>query len=218
MKKTYIHQYFFDNYLTSGRTYDNFIFTKCSIEFLNKAKKYLSQKQDDCNACIIELSRNDEISFEKTLDKCKSVYQQKILARDYICLLIMHKLIEKSSNTESLQDIKNHLEVLINGDFESAITLHANAPFPHEITDYIKENKHSEINFLLKDTENKIIQSAINNFISSRTPYSVKIFTNNERLPSYYDESGTLIENPHDYMLRDLDVFALENDLQELGK
>ena len=36
--------------------------------------------------------------------------------------------------------------------------------------------------------------------MSSRVPFSIKIFTNNEKIPSYTDSLGTLIECPHDYI------------------
>ena len=61
---------------------------------------------------------------------------------------------------------------------------------------------------ILKDTKNKYIQQAVNVFIASREPYSVKIFTNNDRLVTYYDLNGNLIESPHDFMRRAVDMFA----------
>ena len=70
-----------------------------------------------------------------------------------------------------------------------------------------KELGKIELSFILEDAENKYFQQAVNLFISSREPYSVKIFTNNDRLVTYYDLNGNIIECPHDFMRRDVSEF-----------
>ena len=199
-----LNPYFISYFLTCSQTYDNFVFTNCPIDLLRIAKEQLSIDNNDCNSCIVNISRNDEILLDNLFCKCTSSYQQKILARDYIDLLIMRELIKKTNDTSDLKQIELHINALMNGDLASAIEYHIEVPLPHDITNYIKENKKTEIDFFLHNTTNKIIQGAVNNFLSMRTPYPIKIFTNNERLPSYYDEACTPIECPHDYMTRNV--------------
>lgn len=210
MKREDLNPYFISYFLTCGQTYDNFVFTNCPVDFMRIAKAQLSIDNDDCNSCVVHISRNDEVLLDNLFCKCTSSYKQKILARDYIDLLIMRELVKKTEDIGDLKHIEQHINAIMNGDLASAIEYHIEAPLPHDITNFIKENKKTEIDFFLFNTDNKFIQSAINNFLSMRTPYSIKVFTNNERLPSYYNESGTPIECPHDYMTRN--VYDFIND------
>ena len=46
----------------------------------------------------------------------------------------------------------------------------------------------------LKKQKKKELQQAINNLIYSREPYSIKLFTNNEKLSSYCTQNGEFAE------------------------
>ena len=61
---------------------------------------------------------------------------------------------------------------------------------------------------MLEDVNNQYLQQAINLFLSAREPYSVKVFTNSERLATYYDLNGNIIQCPHDFMTRDVRPFV----------
>ena len=91
-------------------------------------------------------------------------------------------------------------------DIEKVKKYHSVAPMPFDITNFSREIQKIELNFILNNTQNVYIQEAINNFISSREPYSVKIFSSHS-LPSYRDQTKNLIECPHDYMSRNISDF-----------
>ena len=96
--------------------------------------------------------------------------------------------------------LKEQVKAFDEGQLWRVKQLHAYAPFIHEMSDAYYNHGKFEVNFFLEDTENVLIQRAINNFLSSRTPFSVKVFTNLEKLPTYVDEGGCFIETPHDYL------------------
>ena len=210
MKISDINPYFIDAFLTCGQTYDNFVFTNCPVDFMRIAEAQLSIDNDDCNSCVVHISRKDEVLLDKLFYKCTSSYQLRAFARDYIDLLVMRELVKKIEDIGDLKHIEQHINALRNGDIDSAIDYHIEAPLPNHIIFLINAIRKTEIDFFLFNTDNTIIQSAINNFLSMRTPYSIKVFTNNERLPSYYDEAGTPIECPHDFI--NLNVYDFIND------
>lgn len=213
MKISDISPYFIDAFLTCGQTYDNFVFTNCPVDFMRIAEAQLSIDNDDCNSCVVHISSSDEAHLDKLFYKCRSSYQLLTLARDYIDLLIMRELVKKTEDIGDLKQIEQHINAFRNGDIDSAIDYHFEAPLPQHIIYLIQAFKKTEIDFFLYNTENKILQSAINNFLSMRTPYSIKVFTNKERLPSYYAESGTPIECPHDFI--NLNVYDFINDKEK---
>jgi hypothetical protein len=57
--------------------------------------------------------------------------------------------------------------------------------------------------------QNEIFQQTINSIIFSRTPYSVKIFSDQKTLSTYAEPNGELIESLHDYLV------ASEKDMCE---
>jgi len=84
----------------------------------------------------------------------------------------------------------------------------------YDITTYARKNKF-ELNIFIEEAD-KYLQQAINNFISAREPYSVKLFLKNDKLSTYYDPIGSIIQSPHDYMLRDLSKYSESSE--ESGK
>ena len=209
MNNIIINEYFKNEYLTPGQTYDNFVFENCSIEFLFEAKQLLEQStNNNCKSHIIELTNLEEQLIEQTLKKCKSNFQKNIISRDYICSLIMREILSKIPNTEDeIAELNRLISSIKSGDLNSSIDFHAISPMPYEITEIIKKNGNTELNFFLINNQNPFLQSAINNFLSARTPYSIKVFTNNTQLPSSTDQAGNLIQSPHDFMRRNINDY-----------
>ena len=203
-----INEYFESEYLTAGRTYDNFVFEKCSNEFLRAAKLRLGKISNEVKPCVVFLDRMKESCAEKTLDCCESEFQKKILARDFVMALIFKELLKHKTNEQvSIEFVNSQLDAFLRGDFEAVKQMHSSSFMPHDVRQMAKELGKIELNFFLENTENKYFQQAVNVFISSREPYSVKIFTNSDRLVTYYDLNGNIIECPHDYMRRDVNEF-----------
>jgi hypothetical protein len=111
--------------------------------------------------------------------------------------------------------LKEQIKAFYNNEFWKVKQFHATSFFPNDVAEYSKKFGKIELNFFLIETKNVELQRAINNFISSRTPYSIKIFTTNAKLSSYADQAGNLIQSPHDYMTRDVrEYIENENSLE----
>ena len=89
-----INEYFESEYLTPGRTYDNFVFEQCSNEFLKAAELRLAKSGNDVKSCVVCIDRIKESSAEQILDYCKDEFQKKLLARDFVMALIFKELLK----------------------------------------------------------------------------------------------------------------------------
>ena len=208
MSQLQINETFKEDYLTCGRTRDNFIFENCPIEFMENAKDLLSKSCDEVKSCVVTIDRAMENGFLKTLNKCSNDLQEKSVARDLVASLIIRELL-KGEKTEEFpeEELDKGIDALLCGNFGEVKEYHFKSPFPYDVARLMKKVGKIELNIFLENTQNVQLQQAVNIFISSREPYSVKIFTNNERLPSYYDQTGNLIQSPHDYMTRNVREF-----------
>lgn len=208
MKQLEIEKAFVEDYLTCGQTYDNFIFENCPIDFVCEAQKLLSMPANGIKPCNVKITKDDVTKLEKTLENCVTNLQKSFLARDIITALVMREVVkdipEKGMHYSIL---KEQIKAFYQNDFWKVKQFHATSFFPNDVADYSKKFGKIEVNFFLVDNESVVLQQAINNFISSRAPYSVKVFATNERLASYYDQAGNIIQSPHDYMTRDVNKF-----------
>lgn len=201
MRKIEINDVFKEEYLTCGASYDNCIFENCPIELIQEAQKMLSVKNYGVSPCNVTLTRDDEIKVEKTLENCITDYQKTLLTRDFITALVMREVLKDIPEKGApYAVVKQQIKAYYENEFWKVKQYHATSFFPSEVRNFHKNYKRLEVNFFLVDTENKELQKAINNFISAREPYCVKVFTTNKRLPSYVDEGGNLIQPPHDYL------------------
>ena len=204
-----INECFESEYLTAGRTYDNFIFENCPKEFLSVAKEKLSVKSNGVKPCNVTLTREMEECFEKILENEENDLRRKIKARDFICALITKEVLDGEDARGLLYFVAtDELDAILSGDYFKYLANRSFSLIPNDIRDFQKEIGKIELNFFLEDTKNPLLQRAINIFIASREPYSIKVFTNNERLPSYAEQNGNFIECPHDYMRRDVNSFV----------
>ena len=201
MKKLVVNDYFRKEFLDCGNTYDNYIFHDCPKDFLPFAYDSLSKDDIYVRSCNVRITRQDEDNVEYTLKECSSELQRIILCSDYVNSRVLKEVYkdikEKGAHFAVL---KETIKAFDEGQLWRVKQLHTCSPFMHDIIDAYKKFGAFEINFFLEDTENILIQKAVNNFISSRAPFSVKLFTNLEHLPTYLDEGDNRIEAPHDYL------------------
>ncbi|MBR4998854.1 MAG: hypothetical protein IKY10_03140 [Clostridia bacterium] len=215
--KLIIDEMFKSEYLTPGQTYDNFIFENCSNEFLEKAFKYLSKEASLVKPCNVQITNLLAEKVEKTLENCKDNFQVDALARDYVTALVMKEALKNITQAKhKYNDLIEQINAFYENDFDKVKQFYMNSFFPYEVADFSKKINKIELNFFLIDMKSKTIQKAINNFISQRAPYSVKIFTNNN-LASYYDQCGNIIQPPHDYMTRNVNEFVEIQEEHEKG-
>lgn len=203
-----INDFFKQEYLVAGSTYDNFIFENCPNEFLNLAKKLLGKSNNNVVSCVVCIDRQIEEDIEKTLNNFSENIQKKILARDFITALVVKELLKHKYQDDTDKNFVNEqLRAFLKNDFIAVKKMHADSFMPYDIKRIAKSVGKIELDFILHDVQNQYLQQATNIFISSREPYSVKIFTNNKRLSTYYDIDGNIIESPHDFMIRDVNKF-----------
>lgn len=211
-----IDDYFKSEYLTCGKTRDNFIFTNCSREFVEYAKKSLvASENDEVRLCLLAISKQENDLLNKTLETCRENIHKISIARDFICSKILLELIKNDDkNYENFKELDAGVNAILKNDWQAIKQFHMLSPIPYDITTYARKNKF-ELNIFIEKAD-KYLQQAINNFISAREPYSVKLFIKNDKLSTYYDQIGSIIQSPHDYMLRDLSKYSESSE--ESGK
>ena len=212
MDKLEIKKYFQDEYLTWGVTRDNFVFENCPTIFMDKAQDCLSTQVGETRPCIVTITPREEAIVNNILDNnCVSDFHRLILCRDYVIGLVANEVLKGIPDKKAASHLQEvALKAWEDGEFWKIKSHHQYSYFASDILDLVKKYGRIELDFFLKDTTSKEIQKCINTLLSTRHPYSIKLFTNNSRLPSYLDESGNLIQSPHDYMSIDVNKF-IEN-------
>ena len=208
MKKFDIDKNFFYEYLINGVNHtDNIMFLGCPTEFLDVAKDELTKNiaLKSIKPCCVKIDRLMEEKLEYHLDHCATDFQKQLIARDFVCTLIKKEILKHYKNKLSEKHIINNaIRDYMDDEFYRVKDFHQFAPMPSDITRDSKKLDRIELNLFLDGTQNKFVQQAVNNFISSREPYSIKLFTNNSQLSTHYDQLGHLVQSPHDY--RNVDV------------
>lgn len=214
MKKLVIDDYFGSEYLTSGCTKDNFIFENCPIELLNVAKTSLTRNCNGVQSCCVEFSSQELLDINDILDQLEGDYAKKLISRDFVCCKIMQSLLNQSKDMDEYNRITDIINVFLLNNVDGIKSLHCECPMPYDITHKAKVMGNIELNFFMYGKTDKYTQQAINNFVSSREPYSIKIFLS-EQMSTVYDQLGNFIQSPHDYMTRDVNKYIDFVDIDE---
>lgn len=202
-----VNDYFKSQYLTTGNTYDHFVFHNCPTELLDFAEKSLSNPTNNCIPCVIRFTDSEERELAKTIDNCADNYQKTIIARTYYLTRFMKELSSsagKEYKEFTLESLNEGLELLTSGDVDKAKKYYIKSPFMDQIDSFIRRLGKIELDILLDNTSNLYLQKAINNSLSSRTPYSIKVFNTGDRFVTSYTENGQLVEPTHDYLSRNI--------------
>ena len=215
MKDMFIDKNFEDNYLTVGKTYDNFLFENCPNEFISIAREKLTINSNDTKSIVLNFDSNLANHLRKSLNNFDYVHQQQIICRDLISSMFLRELLNyKDYKHHTKESLDKLISVILGGNKDEIIDNLPNSPYPYEIESFIKKIGKIELNIFLKDIINSIenneentpLQQAINNYLSSRTSYSVKVFSNNP-LCTFYDQMGNPLQPPHDFLVRDVNKF-----------
>lgn len=211
-----INKYFKEQYLTAGRTCDNYILENCPDDFLILAEDFLSKSDNGVKPCNIKLSSAEQAEIERVLLNCEYVFQEPMIASYYLTTLVMAKLF-KGINESQYKLLQSQLQSFKENDYKQIVQNYLNGGYMHFDVAKQAENlgQKIELNIFLFNIGNKVLQQAINNFISCREPYSVKIFTNADTLATYYDPNGNIIQTPHDYMSVDVNEFIIAENNPE---
>lgn len=203
-----IDEHIINEYLTCGQTYDNYIFCNCPSFVMNFAYQNLAQQTNQLIPVNILISRADEENIEKTINQSSNTTHRQLLYRDYLISLIIREIYKNSENKNTeIEELTEVISALTSGDLEKAKESHSKSPMPYEISMLSRKIGKIELNIFLNNTQNEELQRVINNLIYSREPYSIKLFTNNEKLLSYCTQNGEFIECPHDYTRIDINKY-----------
>lgn len=209
-------KYFVDAFLTAGNRGDNCVFTNCSEDVLKFVQETLEQESADGVAHIISLSDGVVGAFEEACEDFEEFYVP-ILARGFVNGLVMKSLLESKTSELTgrekilLQDINQGLEDMLSCDSNGIVDYLKRAPMSFDISNFIEKNGRHEIVFILRDMKNRRLQQAVNNFLSERSKYVIKVFSDSS-LASVLDEGGNLVQCPHDYVSIDIKHFIEEED------
>lgn len=210
MENNFYKNYIIKEYLTAGFARDNFVVEMCDKRLLDFVKQHIVTNED-VKTCVINLSHENETNLEKTLNACENDFQKKLLARDYFETLFMQELLKFCTDFEVENNLESVTKALLSGDFNIARKEHINSPTPFDIQQIIKKIGKVELYVFLDNIQNKHLQQAVNNHITSRTNYTIKVFSTH-RFSTYYDQAGNLIQSPHDYIIPNFINFNTEED------
>ena len=219
--KNLINKTFVENYLTCGATYDNYIFERCPKDVMLFAGKFSKKTQNDkCKAVNLCFTPADKVFVDKLVDNFKDEYRKKIIAGSYFNLKFMLGII----GTFGDEKCKFKKETLINviKDFSSTsvddiLNAYLKAPLSFDIDVAVKKIPKFELNIFCFSKQNIYLQMAMNDYISYRLPYSIKLFTDSERLCTYFTSTGGFMQAPHDYLSMDINKF-MEREVEEQKK
>ena len=213
MKNATINSSFAKEYLESGNARDNMIFTSCPLEVMGQIYEYITSSPQNAIPCIIKLTNKDEQVVEKILNNCANEFQKNLLAQQFVTATILNTamgFVEESESIKSKKQVcKDFLSAFYSGSFSQVVELYKDVPMAYQVNSFVKKYGKMDIDFFLYTTQNKDIQRAINNFVSARESYVVKVFTDNKFLPSYITQNQQRIESPHDYLSMNINNFLV---------
>ncbi len=215
-------------YFIPGETRDNFVFLNCKEDFFNKARKCLSKNNGKIPSVCIDFSKSDTEKLQPFMNAFEEQSKRMILARTFVNTKVFNSFFrsfrEKNFNfseevsDEALtleQNVLNGEKVFENGNVKKFIDYYIDINFFLN-SDNLKRlaggGHKFELNIFEKDVEDVFIQRAINNFLSCRSPFSIKVFSNQNDFCIYVDENNNLIEQVHDYM--DTEPFDLSPSME----
>lgn len=172
---------------------DNYIIFNFPKELMEQAKNILSKTST--NNCFISLDSEIEKKLENTLNNFSNKIHKDIICRDLLITLFMKELTKDSEHQQKF--LENGINVILSGDNTKIKDYHSHCPTYHDISKTIK--LPLVLNIFLSDTKNIYLQRAINNYISSREPFSIRIFSNQSKFSTYYDQAGNIIQPIHDF-------------------
>ena len=203
--------------MTTGARHssDNVVVVNCSSDFMRMAKDRLVSN-DDCRAINIVINANVNDSVAKFLDKVEDNDHQKIFTRTFIASIIMHEVLKNYDNVSlgfeyDIEDLSRGISAFMAQDIISVREYHIqHAPWSMDIERVVRKYGKMELNVFLPSMVDIRIQREINNYISSRLPFCVKVFTNEDRLSSYQTSFNEVIQVPHDFT--EYDMIKLNSD------
>lgn len=176
---------------------DNFI---CVDFDVSKDSKERCIKKHE-SECSINFSIFHENLLNKFLHSFESGIQKIIFAEFFVNMFVAYELFDRQSQFDAeKENIKKQIESMFQNNVDEVVESFLSGGYLQEdIVNFVNMSGKSRINFYLDNISNVYLQQSINNYISSRLPFGVSIFSN-RKLCTYYDQMGNVIQCPHDYL------------------
>ena len=206
------NSYFKNEYLTTGNLRGNYVFTNCPKEEIANLINGFKEENNSVLPCNIKITREMEQKLEEIFTKCVDDNQKSIIARDFLLSSFMYKILtlkraKKLKTYYVFETLLPGICAYDNADFEACRNFVLNAPNPIDVTRELVHTGRIELNIFLEDTQNKYIAQAVNNFVSARNFFGLRVITTNDGLSHNYDQCGNFVQQIHDYTLIDLEKF-----------
>ena len=200
-----------EDLMTTGARHssDNVVVVNCSSDFMRMAKDRLVSN-NDCKAINVVINANVNDSVSKFLDLVDDKDHQKMFTRTFIASIIMHEVLNNYDNVNDIfeydvEDLSRGISAFLAQDLISVREYHIqHAPWSMDIERVVRKYGKMELNIFIPNMVDIRIQREINNYISSRLPFCVKVFTNEDRLSSYQTSFNEVIQIPHDFTEYDM--------------
>ena len=213
-----------NNYLTfSSIGSDHEIYFNTPAELMPEIKRTLTkQMKENTNLATITFTADESNQIESILidydnfdintpSRINPNYQKRVMASALIRCKLMLAILESKKDLQETSMSSAELRQIIQGltscSREERIQAYINAPSHYDIEDMIKRGQKTHLAIFEDNVNCSILQGAINDYIGSRTPYSIKLFTSSNNLSNSYDSNGNLISPVHDYRAIYLDRF-----------
>ena len=185
--------------MLNDQSSDNYVFFGFPKQMSEPAKVILG-KNKNAKSCFITIDAEMEEKLNVTLDGFTNDKHKDIICRDLFVTLFMKELTKDSEENQTYQGfLDKGLDMILSGDCELAKDYHTFCPMPLELSKMIKKNLPIVLNVFLVDANNINLQRALNNYIGSKEPYSIRIFSTQKKFPCYYDQAGNAIQTINDF-------------------
>lgn len=185
----------------------HFVFFNISKEECKEIEKFLISKDRHFKNCFIYFDEKDERKFDIICGSCENEFQRNLIARAYVGTKIMMHLIsnfEVYKNRELYLSCINSTIIMESLNNYSIAKNLGNFPSKTEVQNLLKDVPDFDLNIVILNTKRKLLQQAINDYISADTDLSVKIFTDKKELNSYKTTSGQTIAEKTDFEIKSL--------------
>lgn len=170
----------------AGRRNSHTLFTHISEAKMKKVVRCLKKHDKDSLNCFVSFNEKDVNFINKITSKFKE-YQKIIVARAYVntkilkCILddcINDSLIDVSKDDAIVKETNRLLDIIYSADTKEIEKNIANFPEMNLIQLELELHRDLDLNILLINAENELLQRPINDYLSLRNPYPIKVFTN----------------------------------------
>lgn len=217
-----ISEYYLRSFLTPKQASDNFIVEGCTHEFMEFAYDQLENSPSSIIAINVKFDvEKISADLETAYNKYSEKEQKNILTIEYFINLVLLKILPRTKIQTKLtqEDVQKNLLTIreaedIGSLFDVEMEKDTQLIFKNIMENRFEKEKH-ELNIFLYGKQDIIFQNIINSFIFSRSPYSVKIFSDQEALSTYAEPSGEFIQCPHDYLsVKEKDMYVQNENFE----